>query len=147
MTGFAKGLIITGVVLVIVIAIGIAAGVYWLSTHGGEFMEKTKQAMLDGRNFGKTTDNQGCVTETLSRYKQNPGFGAAFSTQLFLQGCLQASKETPGFCDNVPKRMEFMKSGQWQVQQCAQNNLQRDTFCPQIFGQIQTFCEMGRPSQ
>jgi hypothetical protein len=146
-TGFAKGLIISGVVLVVVIAIGISAGIYWLSTHGGEFLEKTKESMADGRKFGKTTDNQGCVTETMSRYKQDPGFRAAFSTQIFLQGCLQASRETPGFCDNVPKRMEFMKSAQWQAQQCSQNNLLRDNYCPQIFAQVQTFCEMRRPSE
>jgi hypothetical protein len=146
-TGFVKGLIISVVVLVVVIAIGIGAGIYWLSTHGGEFLEKTKQSMIDGRNFGKTTDNQGCVTETISRYKQSPGFSAVLSTQLFLQGCLQASRETPGFCDNVPKRMEFMKSAQWQAEQCSQNNLLRDSYCPQIFAQVQTFCEVRRPSE
>ena len=147
MTGFAKGLIISGVVLVVVIAICIGAGVYWLRTYGGEFLEKTKQSMADGRKFGKTTDNQGCVTETISRYKQSPGMSAALSTQLFLQGCLQVSSETPGFCDNVPKRMEFVKSAQWQTQQCTQNNLLRDTYCPQIFGQVQTYCEVRHPSQ
>jgi hypothetical protein len=140
MTGFAKGLIISLVLLVIILAVGVGAGIYWLSTHGGEYLEKSKQAMVEGQRFGKTTDNQGCLTEAIARHKQSPGFNGALSTQLFLQSCLQASRETPGFCDGVPKRTEFMKSGRWQQEQCARNNL-RDPYCPQIFGQVQMFCE------
>ena len=146
MTGFAKGLIISLVLLVVVIAAGLAGGIYWLSQHSGEFLEKSKQSMLEGERFGKTTDNQGCLTESISRYKQNPGFSGALATQLFLQGCLQASHETPGFCDDVPRRIEFVRSAQWQQQQCARNNL-RDSYCPQIFGQVQTFCERHRTAQ
>src|SRR5712691_4891690 len=143
MTGFAKGLIISVILLVLVIAAGVAAGIYWLSAHSGEFLEKSKQSMVEGQRFGKATDNQGCLTESISRYKQDTGFSGALSTQLFLQGCLQASRETPGFCDDVPKRTEFIRSAQWQQQQCAHNNL-RDSYCPQIFSQVQTFCERHR---
>ena len=146
MTGFVKGLIISLILLVIVIAAGVAAGIYWLSTHSGEFFEKSKQSMVDGERFGKTSDNQGCLAESIARYKQNTGFSGALSTQLFLQGCLQASKESPGFCDAVPKRTEFIKSAQWQQEQCARNNL-KDTYCPQLFGQVQTFCERHRASE
>ena len=146
MTGFAKGLIISLVLLVVVIAAGFAAGIYWLSTHSGEFLEKSKQSMLDGQKLGKTTDNQGCLTEAISRHKQDSGFGSALSTQLFLQGCLPASHETPGFCDEVPTRTEFLRSAQWQQQQCARNNL-RDSYCPQIFSQVQNFCERRRASE
>ena len=146
MTGFAKGLIISVVLLVLVMAAGVAAGVYWLSAHSGEFLEKTKQSMADGQRFGRKTDNQGCMTETVSRYKQSPGFSAAISTQLFLQGCLQASHQTPGFCDGVPKPTDFVKGALWQKQQCAQHDL-RDSYCPQIFAQVQSYCDMHRPAE
>jgi hypothetical protein len=146
MTGFTKGIIISLVLLVIIMAAGVAAGIYWLSTHGGQFLEKSKQSMLEGEQFGKATDNQGCLAESIVRHKQTPGFSSALSTQLFLQGCLQASRATPGFCDDVPKRLEFVKSAQWQQQQCARNNL-RDTYCPQLFSQVETFCERHRPTE
>lgn len=141
MTGLAKGLIISVAVVVVIIALGIGVGIYWVSVHGGEYVEKSKQSMTDGANFGKGTDNQGCVTETISRYKQDQGFSSAIATQLFFQGCLQASRETPGFCEAVPKRTEIMESVKWQTRQCSQYNL-RDSYCGQIFGQVQTFCEM-----
>src|SRR5882762_1354131 len=146
MTGFAKGLIISLVVLVVLIAAGLAAGIYWLSAHSGEFLEKSKQSMAEGERFGKTTDNWGCLAESISRYKQTPGFSGALSTQLFLQSCLQASHKSLGFCDDVPKRTEFIRSAQWQQQQCARNNL-HDTYCPQIFAQVQTFCERNRAAE
>jgi hypothetical protein len=141
MTGLAKGLIISVVVVVIIIAMGIGIGIYWFSTHGRAFLDQSVQSMAEGRKFGLGTDNQGCVTQTLSRYKKSPGFNSALSTQLFLKGCLPASKETPGFCDTIPRQTEFVKSARWQAEQCAQQSL-RDSFCPQIFAQLQTFCEV-----
>jgi hypothetical protein len=146
MTGFTKGLIISVILLVVVIVAGVAAGIYWLSAHSGEFFEKTRQSMVEGQKFGKATDNQGCLTEAISRHKQNPGFSGALSTQIFLQGCLRASHETPGFCNDIPKRTEFMKSALWQKQQCSRYGL-HDTYCAQIFGQVQTFCEKDWPSE
>ncbi len=141
MTGLVKGIIISAVVIVIVGILAIGAGVYWISSHSGEFLEKSKQTMAEGEKFGKSTDNQGCVTETVSRHRQDPGLSGAISTQLFLTACLRASRDTPGFCDEVPKRTEFIKSAQWQAEQCAREKL-RDSYCPQIFAQVQTFCEM-----
>ncbi|MCU1268009.1 MAG: hypothetical protein JWM21_4327 [Acidobacteria bacterium] len=146
MTGLAKGLIISVAVVAVIAATGIGVGIYWVSTHGGEFLERSKQTMIDGAKFGKGTDNQGCVTETISRYKQDPGFSSALSTQLFLQGCLRTSRETPRFCDNVPGRTEFIKSAQWQAEQCAHHQL-RDSYCPQIFAKVQMFCDMRRTTQ
>lgn len=146
MTGVVKGILISVVVLVVLGVIAVGAGIYWISSHSGEFLEKSKQTMVEGEKFGKGTDNQGCVTETVSRHKQNPGLSGAVATQLFLTSCLQSSRETPGFCAEVPKRLEFIKSAQWQSEQCSHNNL-RDTYCPQIFAQVQSFCDLRRPAQ
>lgn len=146
MTGFAKGLIISGVLLFLIVVAGAAAGIYWLSAHSGEFLEKTKQSMVDGQKFGRKTDNRGCVTEAVTRYKQSPGFSSALSTELFLQGCLRVSHETPGFCDGIPKPTDFVKGAEWEMEQCARNDL-HDSFCAQIFGQVLTFCETKRASK
>jgi hypothetical protein len=118
-------------------------GIYWISSHSGELLEKSKQTMAEGRRFGKGTDNQGCVDEAVSQHRRDPGFTSSISTQLFLTSCLQASRQTPGFCDDVPKRTEFLKSAQWQQQQCARSNL-ADTYCGQLFSTVQNFCEMPR---
>lgn len=141
MTGVVKGILISVTVLIVVIAIAIGAGIYWVSSHGPALLEKTKQTVADGQNFGKGTDNQGCLNETLSRHRHDASMSGAFATQLFLVSCLPHSRETPEFCTDVPKRMEFIKSAQWQTERCLKENL-RDSYCPQLFAQVQSFCEM-----
>jgi hypothetical protein len=129
---------------VLVIAIGLGVGIYWIASHGGAFMEKSKQSAAEGERFGRETDNQGCVTETIVRHKQNSDLSGMFANQLFLAMCLQRSKATPGFCE-VPKRTEFIKSAEWQTEQCARNDL-HDNYCRQIFAQVQIFCERKKKS-
>jgi len=140
MTGVVKGIIISVVVVVLLIAIGLGVGIYWIASHGGAFVEKSKQSAAEGERFGKETDNQGCLTETIVRHKQNPDLSGVFANQLFLTMCLPRSKPTPGFCEAVPERTEFIKSAEWQTEQCAKNDL-HDTYCRQIFAQVQNFCE------
>ena len=141
MTGVVKGILISVVVVVLIGAIAIGLGVYWIKAHGGELMERSKQTLAEGQKFGKGTDNQGCVTETISRHKHNPGISGVLSTQLFLNACLQSSQPTPGFCDEIPEQLDFIKSAEWQRDQCARNQLTDDNYCPSIFQTVQKFCE------
>ncbi len=60
---------------------------------------------------------------------------------VFMRACLESSKPTPGFCDGVPGRTEFMKSIAWQQQQCAVHKLSVERQCGQLFQQVQQFCE------
>ena len=139
MTGLVKGILITTVVLVIVGAIILGLGIYWISSHGSEYIQKGKQQIAEGQTFGQGTDNQGCVTEAVSRHKRDASMSAAIATQLFLASCLPSSRDTPEFCTDVPKPTEFIKSAQWQSQRCLKEDL-RDSYCPQLFAQVQNFC-------
>lgn len=143
MTGLVKGLLISGVVIVFVVVIIIGVAAYFISTRGGAWLEKGKQSVAEGQSFGKETDNQGCLTEALSRHRKETSMSNAIATQVFLTSCLPGSRDTPGFCDGVPGRMEFVKSGQWQVEQCRREGL-RDSYCPQLYSAVQTFCEKTR---
>ena len=144
MTGFAKGMIIAAIAFVILLVAGVAAGVYWISQQSGPLLAKGKEAMEEGRRFGSSTDNNGCVAETLTSYKKDPGFTKAITSQLFLSGCLPTSLPTEGFCDDVPARTEFTKSAQWQVDQCKRAGLTGDNYCGQLLSPIQKFCESQR---
>jgi hypothetical protein len=55
--------------------------------------------------------------------------------------CLESSKPTPGFCDDVPKQTEFMKSAEWKLKQCREAGLQHDSNCQNLFTPVQQFCE------
>ena len=144
MSTLAKGLIITGVVLVVIVIGGIASAVYLISQQTGPLLAKSKQAMEDGRRVGATTDNNGCVSETLAGYKKEPGFTKAVTSQVFLSGCLPASRATPGFCDAVPPQTEIMKSVSWRGEQCLAAGISGDSYCSQLFGPVQQFCDLQR---
>lgn len=142
MPGWLKALLIVAGVIVLLVLGTIGAGVYWWAKNKDALFGKAKEAMTEGRAFGRSTDNQGCVDEAISRYKKEPGFGSAIATNLFHKACLEASRPTPGFCNDVPKMMEFMKSTEWHMAQCRRVDLSKDNYCQQLFQPVQEFCEL-----
>ena len=130
-------IVVCGVALLVVVG---GAGVYYVSKHKQELLDAGNKVMDEGEKFGAQTDNDGCLAEAIARTKREPGFSAGIKHNLFLRACLEASRPAPGFCD-VPKRTEFMKSAQWQQQKCQDAGLAADTYCSQLFTQVQQFCE------
>jgi hypothetical protein len=141
MPGWAKALIIVGVLLVLLVVGVIGAGVYWWSNNKDALMARGKALVEEGRDAGRQTDNQGCVDQAIARYKAGPGLTSGISTGIFMDSCLRASSPTPGFCDEVPKEIEFIKSGQWQLAQCERVGLGSDQYCRQLFQGVERFCE------
>jgi hypothetical protein len=143
MPGWLKALIAVAIIAVVFVVGVVLVGVVWWSHNKDKFLGSVKEAMTEGRAFGRTTDNQGCVDESLARYKKDPGFGRVISTNLFDTACLETSRPTPGFCNDVPKETEFIKSGQWRVDQCRRVDLSSDSYCKQLFQPVQQFCARG----
>lgn len=141
-----KIVLIVGGTFLLGLLVLIGAGVYWWSQHKDELVEAGKRSIAEGREVGNGTDNQGCVSEAMSRYKQNAGFTGSITTKLFLKSCLEASRPTPGFCAGVPKMTEFIKSAQWQVERCKQFGIS-DQYCGQLFQEVQIHCESGQSKQ
>lgn len=136
-----KVLLIIAIVIVLLVVGVIGAGVFWWMRNKDELMSRAKEVTTQAKDFGLNSDNQGCVDEAVARYKREPGFTSAISTGIFMNICLDSSRPTPGFCDNVPKRTEFRKSSQWWTEQCSRVDLSRDSYCQQIFQPVQQFCE------
>ena len=145
MPGWLKVLLIVVLIIILMVVGVIAAAGIWFYRNKDALVAKTKAIAEDARNFGKNTDNQGCVNEMLSRYKADPGFTSAISNGIFVRMCLDASRTTPGFCDDVPKQTEFVKSGKWRIEQCRSAGLERDTHCQNLFQPSQQFCEEKGP--
>jgi len=141
MPGWAKALIIVGIAVVLLVVGVIAAGVFWWSHNKDALIARGKAQVTEGRNVGVTTNNQGCVDQSVLRYKADPGFAGTIAANLFMQTCLQASSPTPGFCDEVPREIEFIKSSQWRLEQCKRVDLSSDQYCQQLFAPVQQFCE------
>ena len=147
MPGWLKALLAVALIIVVLVVGAIVAGVVWWSRNKGELMARAKEVMTEGREFGRNADNQGCVDESVSRYKKEPGFTAVISNSIFTRACLEASRPTPGFCDDVPKQTEFVRTAQWRIEQCRKVDLSNDNNCQNLFTPIQQFCdERGRKS-
>lgn len=143
MPGWLKVLLIIAIVVVVLILGVVGTGVVWWVKNKDALMARAKEVVAEGKDFGQNHDNQACVDETISRYKKERGFGSAISNTFFMRSCLDASKPTPGFCDNIPKTTEFVKSAEWQVDQCRRVDLGQDSYCRQLFQPVQQFCEKG----
>lgn len=144
MPGWAKALIIAGVLIVLVVIGVILAGVYWWSKNKDALLARGKALVEDGEKAGRKTDNQGCVDQAITRYKEEPGLTSGISTGIFMDSCLRVSRATPGFCDDVPRETEFLKSGQWQLSQCERVGLGSDQYCRQLFQGVERFCDRQR---
>ncbi len=146
MPTWAKVLLITGALGVALLIVLIAGGVYLVKKHGPAFVESGKQAYSEGAEFGRLTDQRGCLDEGIARHQRSTGLGELLKTNLFLRSCLEASRATPGFCDEVPRQNEFVKSIQWQMRECERYGLSAEKQCGQLFQQVQQFCEQrGNP--
>jgi hypothetical protein len=143
MPGWVKALLAVIIVIGLLVVGVVVGGVVWWSRNKDRLMGRAKEVMTEGRDYGRTADNQGCVDEAVSRYKKDPGLGSAISANLFNKACLGTSRATPGFCTDVPKNTDFMKSGEWRKSQCRRVDLSSDTYCQQLFQPVQEFCERG----
>ena len=141
MPGWAKALLITGMVIIVLVVAVIGVGVYWWSRNKDALISKGKEQIEQGQQFGRGTDNQGCVDQAIVRYKKQKDFANAVGSNLFLSACLRTSRPTPDFCVQVPKQTEFIKSAQWRREQCFVRELETDTYCQQLFSSVQQFCE------
>jgi len=140
MPGWAKGLLITlGIVVVLVVGV-IVIGVVYVARNKGAWQAKGREVVAQGKDFGTNTDNQGCVDESILRYKKGPGFVSALSATFFMEGCLKSSRPTPGFCDNVPIG-QMMEMQEWRDAQCKRYDLANDRNCKsQLFMPVAMFC-------
>jgi hypothetical protein len=139
-----KVLLVACGLLVVLIVVAVFAGVYVVRRYGPGLVEAGKQSMNEAEEYGRRTDNEGCLNEAVARHSRSEGLGDLIKNTVFLRACLESSRPTPGFCDSVPRQIEFMKSVAWQTQQCKRYGLPPEKQCGQLFQQMQQFCELRR---
>lgn len=141
MPGWLKALLAVALVIVVLVVGVIVAGVVWWGRNKDKLIARAKEVVTEGRDFGHNTDNQGCVDESVWRYKKEPGITTVISDSIFTRACLEASRPTPGFCDDVPKQTEFIRTAQWRIEQCRKVDLSKDNNCQNLFTPVQQFCD------
>jgi hypothetical protein len=136
-----KILLIIGGLIVVLVVVTVIATFVVVKRYGPEIVETVQKTGNEGEEYGRRTDNEGCVNEAVARHSHAEGFGDMVKDTIFLRTCLDASRPTPGFCDGVPHQIEFIRGAQWQLQQCKRYGLRPEQQCTQIFQQVQQFCE------
>jgi hypothetical protein len=131
-------LIVIGVIIVLVLAVGIG-GYLWWKSNGDAMVADAKAAMDEGRRFAAGKDSWACVDEGAKRTK-DAGLSGAIATRLFLDTCLQAARLAPGFCDAVPAPTDFLKAIPWQAQMNKKYGLNPPFETVALPQSIQGFC-------
>jgi len=130
--------IILGVVLTVILIIGLAVGglvggFFYLDHQLSEFKQKDEQAEIDGREFGKTTDQNGCMEKGFTIPISDERFD--FYNNRFINGCLSSSRPIPDFCEGVP----FLFDRKWFDEQCKKVGHNTDS-CLFAFIAKRDFC-------
>lgn len=94
------GLIGCGALLVLGILAAVAIG-FWVSRNQDALEGMIGGAAQEGARFGMGVDEARCVEEARSRIEGGASFTAAMSIGVFTRGCLEFSRETPGFCEDL----------------------------------------------
>jgi hypothetical protein len=131
-------LLIVAAVVIITAVVTIAS---WLTGSGKKASPHSAVKMQEGRVFGTTTSQQGCIDEGLQRNSKLGlfDFDAQGDNEDFVLGCLPSSAASPGFCDGVPSGFKNIFVD-WTEKKCAKINMPRP-ICTGIFDQQIRFCE------
>ena len=125
--------------LAAVVLVGGYFALNWVEKNVGEAFEKYE---VEGREFGKTTDKQGCVNEgfRLSKSVGLIDFNGGMQLSTFVDACFKTSRETPNFCEGVPSFWS-MKESEWGAAECRKAGLDPEkTGCVHVTKRKHQFC-------
>jgi len=132
------------VALVMITLVGVVAVVFAIVARfqsDKRSSPRTEARMQDGVEFGKTTNQQGCIDEGLKRGSRMALFDwdDQGDNEDFVLGCLKSSAPSPGFCDGVPSGVKNIFVD-WTKKKCEKINMV-EPICTGIFDQQIRFCE------
>ncbi|WP_027858370.1 hypothetical protein [Marinobacterium jannaschii] len=132
--------------LLILLALGSYAwiefrGAQWLDEYNQEMGAQAEEFRQRGAALGATTDQQGCLDQTLEQFNECFGYECTVNHGQYLKACWSKSAPTEGFCDDTPafrdKPTEDDKS--WAKFYCIDRNI-RDAGCRLLMRQKQYLC-------
>jgi hypothetical protein len=135
------GLIGCGALALLAI-IGIAATAIWWNRNKDEFTASAGAAAREGARYGLASDEAACFEAARRRIGTDATVAATFGVGTFARACLEYSRETPGFCENVPPPTAIRRSVEWQQQRCG-----NDAACRNVSQVVQQYCGGGRPKR
>jgi hypothetical protein len=108
------------------------------------YRKSVAEKEIEGANFGKTTDEAGCLSEGLKRSENitlvSPMVDQA-KLEHFVKGCLPVSRPTKDFCEQVPADYALPVIEHWKSRKCLEAGLgEASSGCDYVFEQQINFC-------
>lgn len=132
------GLIGCGVLLLLGIGAVVAMGIWW-KRNEGDITAEAVVAAREGARFGIANDEAACFEEAKQRAGGSVSVAGAFSVGAYMRSCLEFSRQTPAFCDDVPPQGSLRRTMEWQSARCGD-----DAECRNVAQVVQQYCVGGR---
>ena len=132
-------LVIIGLVGLLVV-IGLAVVIYFVTRDGGAFMEEQQRVVNEAHQYGLGAVDSACLIEAKRRLKAESGFGGGLKSVVFLQHCVKPARKSDGYCEGVPMPLEMIDSAAYQQKQCDEAGFGKDPFCPSLISEVQQEC-------
>jgi uncharacterized membrane protein YhaH (DUF805 family) len=121
----------------------------WWSQNSAEFLANGTARFEKGRLAGRELDESGCVASAAGALDGEAGnsITAGISNSLELSGCLETSRGTRRFCDDIPSQTEILATGQWMANVCNQIGYGNNTSCQTMLQRIPEYCASEKRSK
>jgi hypothetical protein len=132
------GLIGCGVLLLLAVAGVVATGIWW-KRNEGDITAEALVAAREGARFGIGNDEAACFEQAKQRAGGAMSVAGSFSVGAYMRSCLEFSRQTPAFCDDVPPQGALRRTIEWQSARCGD-----DADCRNVTQVVQQYCISGR---
>lgn len=142
----AKILLGVGCGLMVILVVLAIWGYFVLNYVEKRLDESTKPDENAGVEYGKKTDQQGCIDEGLRRARSSTytDLSGGLSSQIFVESCLKNAKPVQDFCSGVPSFWDINDT-KWMVEQCHKVGMdERKTGCASVFAGKHSFCSPAK---
>jgi hypothetical protein len=144
MTKLTKQILLAFTIAALVIIVPIVAFVVGILyfTSDENYSRDYEVRKAEGREFGKLTDQQGCMQEGLKRARTMNilKINEITLNQAFVEECLKAGRPSPNFCDGVPSTATSTFT-EWPENQCKKAGMDVvKTGCKAVFEEKVDFC-------
>jgi len=137
-----KILLIVGTALLLLCGTCVGGAVIYFKSKAGDLKAMGNQIKAEAEAFAATTDEQGCLDESLRR-SVTGGLMDEVGHGLFLGFCLAAAAPTEGFCDGVPEEKSIMRSVTWRLAACREHPEVEAQRCSRLLAPWQRHCHPG----
>lgn len=130
-------IVAVAIAIPVVMIAAIVAGFSYYIVSDKEGGKLYHDAVVQGPEFGKTTDQNGCIAEGLARLKgvAKPSISQISANDMFVRGCFETAKPVTEFCRDVPS----VPYSDWVAGECRKIG-NRDASCPGVMDAKHTFC-------